>query len=601
LVAAVLVSGPVHASTVTHGKLQVCATGSKARWIKYQISRPGFSRTQWLKTRANTRVCAAKLQVRRGDYSVRQVPARGTRVTGLRVSPTSHAVSRVARTTARVSVRSTTATRVTFRNSTKVARKKPSGTKGTGFIEVCKDAGDSGVHGSVMVNITDGATTYSQSVLVGQCTGQIPVPAGTATVSETAPFPYYLAKVTTSPAADLISTNLAASSAKVKVVANTDGSVETLVHLVNKTGTGYFKVCKVLSANSQDIINSGNNTFYFDVTTQRPGLNSVNYGTIAVTVTAVNQPACVLSREIPLDNVVHVTEENAPATALTSIVISPASDDLGSSGRTANFHLGTVRDSVVTATFTNSALGTIEVCKTMTDWTYNGTPFQFEVNGGAPFTVLAGQCSGPISVPAGTATVQELPHANFSLVGFTAVGPDGSNRLLSGTNPIVVSVPYGGVGNETLVTATNKVNTGQFKVCKELDNNVPVGKTYTFTATIKSGGDTYTWSTSLTPTADGPAGEVCSGLSAVYPVVLPDGSGTTVTVTEGPSPFGLTADGKLIVEPTQITYDGNGKETAVHEWQPGDPGAADGTYYISARLGQGVNVFTFLNSLVLDP
>jgi hypothetical protein len=498
-------------------------------------------------------------------------------------------------------VRSTKFTRVTFRNTTKVAKKTPSSKGGTGYVEVCKDAGDGGVHGSVTVTITDGTTTYSQIVPVGQCTGPLPVPAGTATVSESAPFPYYLAKVTTAPKADLLSTNLSAGSAKVKVVASSDGSVETLVHLINKTATGYFKVCKVLSSNSQDIINSGNNTFYFDVTTQRPGMGSVNYGTIAITVPTLNQAACVLSRPIALDNVVRVTEENASATALTGITITPASDDLGSANRTAYFKLGTVQDSVVTATFTNSALGTIEVCKDMTDPGYNGTPFQFTVNNGAPFTVDAGQCSAPMSVPAGTATVQELPTANFSLVGFTAVGPDGSNRLLSGTNPITVPVPYGGVGNETLVTATNKVNTGQFKICKELDSNVPVGKTYTFTAYVYSGGDTYTWTVSLTPTATGPAGEVCSGLSNSYPVVLPDGSGTTVKVQEGPSPFGLTQDGKLIVEPTQITYDGNGKQLSVHEWQPGDPGSADGTYYICARLGQGVNVFTFLNSLVLDP
>jgi hypothetical protein len=523
-------------------------------------------------------------------------------VTGLRVSPSSRAVAGVARTTARVSVQAASATRVVYRNHTKTARQQPPTTgTGTGYVEACKVAGDSGVHGNVTITITAGSTTYSQIVPVGQCTGPLPVPAGTATVSETAPFPYYLHKVTTSPKAYLLSTNLAAGSATVKVVPSPDGSHETLVNLINKTGSGYFKICKVLSANSQDVINSGNNTFYFDVTLQRAGMSKMNYGTIAVTVPTVNQAACVLSHAVALDARISATEESATATTLTGITIQPMSADLGSSGRTANFMMGTSQGSVVTATFTNAAMGTIEVCKDVTDTDYNGTPFRFEVNGGTPFTVLAGQCSAPMQVPAGTATVQELRTANFALVGFTATGPDGSNRLLSGTNPIVVSTPYGDVGNETLVTATNQVNTGQFKVCKELDTNVPVGKTYTFTATINSGDSNYQWSTSLTPTGTGPSGEVCSGLSAPYPVVLPDGSHTTVTVYEGHSPFGLTSDGKPIVEPTQISYAGNGKVLYVDEYQNGDPGSDDGTYHISAQLGQGVNAFTFLNSLVLDP
>jgi hypothetical protein len=534
---------------------------------------------------------------------VRQIRANGTHVQAVRVSPAARAVSRQARTSARVSVVRSRMTRVLFANKSRLGRASPTTTTGsTGYVEVCKVAGDSSVHGSVTITVTAGTTTYSQLVPVGQCTGQIEVPAGTATVSESAPFPYYLASVTTSPASYLLSTNLPQKSATVKVAPSSDGSNETLVRLINKTNTGYFKVCKTLASNAQDVISSGNNTFYFDATYQRAGGPVVNYGQIAITVPTLNQPACMLSRPIALDARVRVTEENATATTLTGITITPASANLGSSGRTANFRMGTTAGSVVTATFTNMANGTIEVCKQMTDWNYNGLPFQFKINGGSPITVNAGQCSAPISVPAGTATVEELAKKDFSLVGFTAVGPDGGNRLISGTNPITVSVPYGDVGNETLVTATNKVNTGQFKVCKILDTNVPVGKTYTFTNKVKSGGQTNTWTTSLTPTGTGAAGEVCSGLSYDYPVVLPDGSRTVVTVTEGPSPFGLTSDGKPIVEPTSITYSGNGAQIGSADvYQPGDPGSKDGTYHISARLGQGVNVITFTNSLVLDP
>ena len=68
-------------------------------------------------------------------------------------------------------------------------------------------------------------------------------------------------------------------------------------------------------------------------------------------------------------------------------------------------------------------------------------------------TVQGGQCSSPIEVPAGTATVSEDLSANpaFYLESVSTVSasdPMGT-RLLTGatTNPATVTVPYGDVGN----------------------------------------------------------------------------------------------------------------------------------------------------------
>ena len=78
--------------------------------------------------------------------------------------------------------------------------------------------------------------------------------------------------------------------------------------------------------------------------------------------------------------------------------------------------------------------------------------------------------SQAFQVPAGTATVQEYnTNPDFYLANVSTVGvtdPTGS-RLLSGstTNPATVSVPFGGVNNETVVTFTNDTNQAQFKVC----------------------------------------------------------------------------------------------------------------------------------------
>jgi hypothetical protein len=128
-----------------------------------------------------------------------------------------------------------------------------------------------------------------------------------------------------------------------------------------------------------------------------------------------------------------------------------------------------------------------------------------------------------------------------------------------------------------------------------------VGKSFRFATRFWVGNYSFTEWTTLTPTATGPDGEVCSYLSAPLPVIDPNGDPITFRTTEGPSPFGLTDGGALIVEPTSITYDGNGSAGPAHVWQMGDPGSADGTYYGSATIGQGVNVLTFTNGLVLDP
>ena len=560
-------------------------------------------KTQWLAAAPGHQTCGQLMSVGRGTYRVTEAKQRGLRVTHSRVTPGSQSrTSDHKASSVKLVVAPGKTTRVAFLN--KAAHKQPKpphGSAGTGYVEVCKYPGDRWVHGSVTVSVTSGSTTLSQIVPVGQCTGALPVPAGIATVSETAPYPTYLYDVITNPASALVSKDLSTNSAKVKVKASADGSDETLVKLINRTATGQFKVCKTLSSNSGDVITSGNNTFYFDASFRLADSSDwYSLGQIRVIVPTLEQAACVLFwKPLPLGTEVRVTEEKATAITITGVSVMPQSQDLGSSGDTADFTIGPKQDGITTASFTNMADGTLEICKTLPH--YEGLPFQFSVNGGSPITVKAGACSPPISVPAGTATVEELPKPNFALVGFTATGPDGNSRLVSGTNPITINVPFGGVGNETLVTATNRVTTAQLKVCKVLDPGVPVGKSYDFYTEYTVWGKSFRDETTLQPTDVGPAGEVCGYLSYPFPVVLPDGSGVDVTVTEGPSPFGLDQNDNPIVEPTQITYEGNGTASAPSVWQPGDTGAKDGTYGISAELGQGVNVITFTNSLVLDP
>jgi hypothetical protein len=410
------------------------------------------------------------------------------------------------------------------------------------------------------------------------------VTAGPATISEAAQAPFYLEYVSVYPSANYISENDSNGTATVNVAAG-DESTETNVTFINDTEFGYIKVCKALdSANSNALAGT---TFYFDVSyTLSTGQGTVEQEeSIAVVAnTFANGPACVFINDgLPIGSIVTITEEPTPNV-----------DDLSGGTQTVVVPgiwspSGTPGNDITSVTFTNQAEGTIEICKDAAagDNITLGQPFQFTVNGGAPITVLAGECSPAIAVPAGTATVDELASTNFHEVSVTAIGPDGSNRIISGTgiapdlNPIVVSVPFGGVGNETLVTYTNTVNTGEFKICKTTSATADgsgvllAGDTITFLYGYTVDAVMTPGSVSLTIPLNAQSGViVCSGILAVLPVQQANDAAVTVNITEE-SFLGVHVDG--------INYAGNGNTFDVD-------GPAS-----SFDVGIGVNVVTYDN------
>jgi len=388
----------------------------------------------------------------------------------------------------------------------------------TGYIEVCKSTYDPFVSGSFDFTIVDAlGVTYQQSVLVGQCTSPIPVNVGNATVTETAVFPTYVDEIDVFPSGRTVSSNLSNRTVTVKVVQG-DSSTETAVNFDNATLRGNFKVCKTITASSSALAGK---PFYFDV------VDAYGPHTDTVYAGAAGTTACIIDFDsVPLGSPVSITEESTPNVVNTAVSVSPASNDAGSFVPTANLKIGT---GITTATFTNQAYGTVEVCKALGDPSTATQSFQFSVNGGAPFWVHAGQCSLPIAVPAGTATVSEAGKANFHLVSVTATGPTGDNRLVSGTNPVTVSTPFGGVENETVVTFTNAVNTGQFKICKVSSESTLQGVTFNFTYSYTVNGTLITGSAALVP-------GTCSALSAPIPVVDPNGAPIAINVTEAATP-----------------------------------------------------------------
>jgi hypothetical protein len=464
---------------------------------------------------------------------------------------------------------------LTFGVST-VAGAATASTAKTGGIEVCKYAGDSQVQGTFNYKLTGpGGFSATLNVPVGTCSGDITAPVGQITVAETAQAPYFTAAITASPAGDLVSANLAAGSGVFKVVAGQN----TTANFWNKTNDGSVKVCKTLTASSGALAGT---QFEFLVS------DSAVSGTAEVWATATAHGAQEICTPVPygypLGSIVTITEVGQPNVQLVRTSISPASQNAGSTHTVAVLKVGPVTGSVTAATFTNQALGWVEVCKNAADQSTGSQSFPFTVNGGSVFTVHAGQCSQPFQVPAGTATINEIQaNPNFYLANVSTKGvtdPTGS-RLLSGptTDPAVVQVVFGGVGNETIATFTDAVRMGDFKICTQQtspDANLQ-GQSFTYDFTYTVNGVGHEGSVTLIAPL---TGATCSGLYGPIPVVNADGSAVEVSVT-------AEATNDPTVDLADVLYQGNGNVIS----SPPLPSALPATLVFST--GAGMNVATF--------
>ncbi len=460
---------------------------------------------------------------------------------------------------------STVTTVVNYTNSSSI-------TQPPGAIEICKQAGDSYVNGWFNFELSQGEWSTTTSVLTGQCTGDIPVPAGQVTVTEEPSSPYYVSSVAAIPQGALVAENLANQTATFSVASQS----ATTAIFTNSTELGYVKVCKTLQDENSSALTGS--VFTFNVA------DAAGTQTESVVAGPPGTTACTLDlTALPVGSTATVTEVAQPNVAVTGVSIYPASAGTVSGSSAALTVSGT---GVVSATFTNEALGWVEVCKNAADPSTGQQIFPFTVNGGPVFTVAAGQCSQPFQVPAGTAIVNEIQaNPNFYLANVSTVSasdPSGSRlESCSTCDPAYVSVPYGGVGNETLVTFTDAVRVGQFKVCTQQtspDANLAAGQPFVFTYSYTVNGTTTTGTVTLTnPTS----GANCSAISGYIPVVNANGSAVTVSVSEQQP---TTA----AVELTNVQYAGNGSVIS----SPPVPTTSFPATLVFSN-GAGINVATF--------
>jgi hypothetical protein len=484
----------------------------------------------------------------------------------------------------------------------------------TGTIEICKFAYGYYVPG----NGTSWPFTYtggSTSVPMGECTSPLTVDAGTVTIAEGDVHPYVVSAVSTFPPYALAATTLGTygapgtSSGGATVTVSAGQDVE--VNVWNQVLYSAFKLCKVLANNQGNLAGS---TFNYSYTwTLTPpaailGASAIMWsGSASVTAVANPGSVCTPGIQAPAGATITAWETgNIPDVSVTNVAIFPAGYNAGSGSGTAVFSVPT-DGSVSMATFTNEPLGYVEVCKYFeeTPWggaNYNARTATFSVNGGPSFLVAGGACSAPIQVPAGTATVSETIGSGFYLYNvstFSATDVFGT-RLLSGAtvNPASVVVPYGGVGNETVVTFTNVVEPTQFKICKQetsADANLS-GGTFSFGYSFSVDGRGTSGSVSLTiapVSAANPTGLVCSGLIWGPPAIDPSGAAIPVAIWENPTSLpGVQLD--------SIGYQGNG--ALIYDGTNGgaDPVQVSLGYTGNACIdpGAGINVVTFTNGSV---
>ena len=270
------------------------------------------------------------------------------------------------------------------------------GPGGTGYVEICKVMAPSPVTIDTTAAFSFHITGVNGSVSVdaGSCSGEIPVPAGSQTVTETGAPWYQVGSITELPGQSyLTASNLAAGSATVSVSAG--ANVEELTY-TNDPLTGYLEVCK------QAVTGSGlTGSYTFDVTGED--------GFTATTTVPVG--ACSPAMQVPAGTV--TTSE-----AGTNLYVTGISASLNGAGNelvgSPDLTTGTATETVMASsdastqtdvTYTNDSVA-LKVCKIWDP--SNGAepggstttfPFSFTASGVAgPNTA-----PGPVSIQAGTA------------------------------------------------------------------------------------------------------------------------------------------------------------------------------------------------------
>jgi hypothetical protein len=277
-------------------------------------------------------------------------------------------------------------------------------------------------------------------------------------------------------------------------------------------------------------------------------------------------PVCSQPTSYPIGTRVLVQELSMPNVIVSSITVSDGRGtgiDLANSEATAIIGAGTT---IVTYDNEPAPLqqnGYVEICKDAAGPDVTGL-FSFKITTNTTTqtaSAYAGQCTGPIEVPAGNVTLEEVQQNGIQLTSVSTLPAD---RLFSANlinRTATVEVPVGGVSTETQVHFLNAAIMGQLKVCKALaaGSDALDGQTFSFDVTRHADADSpgptqrvsvraFVASTQCVIVGSFPVGEQVR-VSEVSPGSYVDVSGEgVVTIASGINSITITNTAKGILE-----------------------------------------------------
>jgi hypothetical protein len=342
-----------------------------------------------------------------------------------------------------------------------------------GFIEICKNSDSTAPVSGNFDFLVNGIPVR---VATGTCSAPMDVPAGRATVRETATPSTAVTSISTIPSDRLVSSSLADRTAVVNVPAG-DISTTTTVNYTNHLVTGFVEVCKRAAANS-----GLTGSFQFTIT------GAMGFAqTVSVPV-----GACSNSLQVPAGQV-QISESGDAATFVTAITAQPSnaliSSDLNAASAVISVPAGDVSTESI-ATFTNDT-ARLKICKVAGDRSLLGQTFTFTANGtnlsvpaGAPPN---GTCVlDPVPFRAGTSVTVAEGINQGTQVSAIAVAP--SSRIHGSADLAARTVTVTMGSGETVVTYTNvPAPPGTLKICKNAGPGVTAGSLWTFSVAGMAG------------------------------------------------------------------------------------------------------------------
>ncbi len=405
--------------------------------------------------------CTGPRPVAPGTIDVALVSEAAVGVVDVRPASRRLATDAVARTaTAGVPGGSTAATRtiVTFA-ATPLGIGGPG--SGQGAIEVCASA-DNGMADRAFQFALNGGASFS--VLGGSCSGELTTRAGANLVQMLSSATGQVTAIDVSPFGRTVSLDAGAQRVVALAQPGLDGLAPTRVTFTvappgGGSGTGDLKICKTSRTPSFQ---------------GRPFSFSLNAGpAFSIEAGSSEAPVCSAPVTYAVGTRVVVQELATTNVVVDSIAVSDGrGSDVDPARGAATATVGT---GTTVVTFDNEPspvpqMGYVEVCKDAEGPDVTGL-FDFVITApGFSRTAgaYAGQCTGPIEVPAGYVALEELARPGFELY---TVATEPSTRLIEANlinRTMTVEVPAGDPSTETQVHFVNRAIRGQLKVCKAL-------------------------------------------------------------------------------------------------------------------------------------